>query len=250
MQPESVSLLNAGDGFARYQPFTPRQVVTQAEAQVPEIAVQDMSSRQKAQDRRTAFQESAKLDLQARVLRKIVQPLSECVGGSAPPARTKIDLGKIQVELRLAAAAAHSSVAEPFGLGPHAFRVSKTQAEIRHVIGIFRIALAGMAQQFDSARGLSIPQVSESFPKFPECIEVKHSALPWLRPKDCVRALRSLEANDAARLLAVRTGFVQEGQGQFCEGCVRRMTTERVRLGRNLGLVPFSGNRAKRFRRG
>ena len=112
--------------------------------------VESMRPGQESQHGRPARGQLAHLDLQAHIVRQIVQPQCQRVRGGLLAAGCGVDFREVQMQLRLAPGAADGRVTKPLRVSPFALCVGEAQTIIGKVVGIFRVALGRLAQQAPS----------------------------------------------------------------------------------------------------
>src|SRR5579862_6203847 len=106
-------LFDSGAGFAglNLQPAAPRSVQQHEMTHPPQHAIEGMRTRKSFHDRSAAHNQLVEFLEQARVMRHVPQSYRQCVRSGLAAAGSDIDLGQIQVELRLAATAAQGAMA-------------------------------------------------------------------------------------------------------------------------------------------
>src|SRR5260221_311427 len=151
--------------------------------QFAEIPVHRMRPRQERQHGRAAYRQTIEANFQTLIVGSISQSAYQGIGRILSTVRGYVDLGEIQIELRLAPAHADGGTAEFLRLGP--LLLCRRDGH-SHIGNIERIGWFFFEGAFEMGQGpvrIASAQKREAGTKFLECLDLDHvHVLHWASP--------------------------------------------------------------------
>src|SRR5258708_4162904 len=145
------------------------------------LAIYRMPAVEERKNRLAALRQTVQRQAQADIAPREFQSRGQRFRGVRSAARDQVNLGKVQVELRLVAFHAHGVVAEFFGFGPLAFGARQNHSEIRAIVGIVVVQFDGAAHVRQGLDRVVVPQKRERLLEFTEGFSVNHALVLLLQ---------------------------------------------------------------------
>src|ERR1700730_3747453 len=149
--------------------------------QFAEIAIHGVIARQESQYGRTANRQAVEANFQALVVGSISQSTEQSIGGVLLAVSRQVDLGEVQIELRLAPAHANRRTAKFFGFSPFLLGSRDCHSQIGNVEGIGWFFFKGAFEMGQGLYRIAPAQKREAGAKLLKCLDLDHTGvLHWV----------------------------------------------------------------------